>query len=169
MKFLFPFRRSKPQPTPVDLLPVDSISHQRRLADPAVANEAQVIARLHELIAQLKALGIQNRRNHLIQSQEYINDVDAPAKPSRFTNLEEDNRRLRDDYEEISEEVERQILAYDRYCMHRGIDYSPAWQELLIELHWYRQGIGMAGAHNLEEAVKGFTSTPTNIDSISPA
>jgi hypothetical protein len=155
MKFFFPFQRSKPKPEANRELtttrtnnPIPT-SHQ-------VSNEANVIAHIRSLIPQLKALGIQNRRNHLLQSEEYIKDIDAPAKPSRFTDLEESNKQLRDSYELITDEIHQQIAIYDRYCERHELDYSVEWNKLLADVKGYMGGIGSGGALHLEEAVKGF-------------
>lgn len=123
-----------------------------------VSNEANVIAHIRSLLFQLKAIGIQFRRNHLHQSEAYAANINAPSEPGLFTQLDEANRQLYEDYDDILLEIDSQLGAYDRYCELHGVAYSPTWNLLLAELKNYQSGISCTGIFYHKEVMAGFVS-----------
>lgn len=96
-------------------------------------------------------MGIQCRRNHLHQSEAYVNNINAPSEPGLFTQLDEVNRQLCDDYDDILSEIDSQLGEYDRYCERYGVAYSPTWNLLLAELKNYQSGISYTGIFTIKK------------------
>ena len=117
-----------------------------------LSNEARVIADIRAHIPQLKALALQKQLNYLSQWDAYIADINAPAQPGQFTNLEEENKQLAEQYEVIQGEIFQQIRIYDRYCEYHELDYSAAWRALLDELNGYLSGLSSAASRHFDEA-----------------
>lgn len=126
--------------------------------DQFVSNEASVIAHIRSLLLQLKAMGIQCRRNYIHQSEAYVNNINAPSEPGLFTQLDEVNRQLRDEYDDILLAIDSQLGAYDRYCERHGVAYSTNWNRLLTDLKSYQSGISYTGIFHHKEAMAGFVS-----------
>lgn len=118
-----------------------------------ISNEARVIADVRANIPQLKALALQKQLNYLSQWDAYIADINAPAEPGRFTDLEEDNKRLAEEYDEILAEIFEQMRLYDRYCEYHQLDYSSAWRALLADLDGYLSGLPSAASRHAAEAL----------------
>ena len=117
-----------------------------------LSNEARVISDVRAHIPQLKALAFQKRLNHLSQWDAYIADIKAPAQPGHFTNLEEENKRLAEQYDEILAEIFEQMCLYDRYCEYHQLNYSTSWRAMLDELNGYLSGLPSAAMYHIDEA-----------------